>query len=62
MSEKEKKLNALLDLKENLQKMIKLIDDSSQDQNQIDFLLENLSRVIKEIEKLKREIKNEKNN
>jgi len=62
MSEKEKKLNSLLDLKENLQKMIKLIDDSSQDQSQIDFLLENLLRVIKEIEELKKEIENEKNN
>lgn len=52
MTEKEKKLNALHNLKQNIQGLIQTIQDSSNDEYLIDMLLEDLHRVMKEIEEL----------
>lgn len=54
MTEKEKKLNALHNLKQNIQGLIQTIQDSSNDAYLIDMLLEDLHRVMKEIEELEK--------
>ena len=52
MTDLEKKLNALRNLKQNIQGLIQTIQDSSNDEYLIDMLLEDLHRVMKEIEEL----------
>lgn len=54
MTEKDKKLNALRNLKQNIQGLIQTIQDSNNDEYLIDMLLEDLHRVMKEIEELEK--------
>ncbi len=54
MSEKNTKLNALYNLKQNIEGLIQTIQDSNNDQYLIDMLLEDLLRVMKEIEQLEK--------
>ncbi len=51
----EKKLNALKNLKSNIEGLIRTIQETNNDEELIDQLLEDLMRIIKEITNVENE-------
>lgn len=58
MTDKEKRLKALKNLKENIEGLIEMVKDTTNDEVSINLLLEDLFRVIKEIQDLENETDN----
>jgi ferritin len=58
MTDKEKRLKALKNLKENLEGLIEVVKDTTNDESDINQLLEDLFRIMNEIQVLENEIKN----
>lgn len=57
MKDKEKRLKALKNLKENIEGLIEMVKDTTNDEASINLLLEDLFRVINEIQDLESETK-----
>lgn len=60
MTDKEKRLKALKNLKENLEGLIEVVKDTTNDESDINQLLEDLFRIMNEIQVLENAIKNSK--